>query len=98
MNAIKAIFFALLFAGIFGYAFYATGPGLIQDWTLRNDYVPLAADVTGECSTRAVILNYCDVQITPASGAPPHKQEMFFVDFDTGALEISAVAAPNDPN
>ena len=97
MNAIRAIFSAVLFAGLLGYAFYAVMPGLIRDWTLRDHYAVVPGDVNGECSGRTVIY-YCSVTLTPGNGGAPQKEEMFFVDFDTGPITVSLVASPDNPS
>jgi len=96
MNAIRSLLGALVFAGVLGYALYAVAPGLIRDWNLRNDYVAVPAEVTGECSVRAAVLNHCDLTLTPPTGAA-QKEVMFFVDLDRSELSITPIAAPANP-
>lgn len=92
----RSLLGALAIAAIFAFVAWKTGPGLIRDWTLRNNFTPVMADVNGECSGYVVIFTYCDVTLTTPAGAT--KDTLFFADFTTSDYSVTVVADPNHPS
>jgi len=83
--------------GALGLAAWTAGPGILRDWSLRNDYAPVMdADVRGGCETYIAVFKYCDVTLTTADGAAA-KDTLFFVDFNSGDYGTVVVASPANP-
>jgi len=87
----------LVLVAVLGLVAWKAGPGIMRDWSLRNDYAPVMADVSGECNAYVAVVNYCDVTLTPASGAAV-QDTLFFVDFSTSDYTVDVVASPSNPN
>jgi hypothetical protein len=81
-----------------GFAAWKAGPGILRDWSLRNDYAPVAAaDVIGECRTYVAIFKYCDITLATADGAAA-KDTLFFVDINSDDYGVNVVvASPSNP-
>lgn len=78
-----------------GFVAWKAGPGILRDWTLRNDYAPAMADVSGECQAYVAVFTYCDVTLTTPAGAT--QDTLFFVDFNSGDYAVDVVASASDP-